>query len=82
MGVDDLHLREVVHRDGEALFMPGLKFHEVTSEEFVPTWHDVIQKSEDIYSENIARWAVAFFADPYEMTPMTYNEAHTPIPLK
>jgi isopenicillin N synthase-like dioxygenase len=78
MGVDDEHLHEVTHREGEALFMPGLKFPDLTSKDFVPTWHDVIQKSEDTYSDDIARWAIVFFADPAGMENISYEEAHTP----
>lgn len=78
MGVDDLHLKEVAHREGEALFFPGLTFSDVTSPEFVPTWHDVVQKDDDAYNDEIARWAIVLFADPADMPIVTYDEAHTP----
>lgn len=78
MGVDDQHLKEIVHHEGEALFMPGLKFSLITSGEFVPTWHDVVQKGDDAYSDDIARWAIVLFADAKDMPIITYDEAHTP----
>jgi hypothetical protein len=78
MGTNDTDLREVVHREGEALFMPGLKFSQVTSEEFAPTWHDVLQKGDDAFNEEIARWAIVLFADPADMPIVTFDEAHTP----
>ncbi len=78
MGHDDTDLREVVHTDGQALFMPGITFREVTSDEYPPTWHDVVQKGEDVYSPEIARWAVVFFAGTTIKRKITYEEAHTP----
>lgn len=79
LGYSDTDLREVEHTSNEAIFMPGLTFHEVTSEKFSPIWHDVLQKSTDTYNEDTARWAVVFFADTLEISPITYEEAHTPI---
>ena len=79
LGFDDKTLTEVEHTSGEVIFMPGLKFHEVTSKEFAPIWHDVVQKSSDTYSHEASRWAIVFFADTLEIAPITYEEAHTPI---
>lgn len=78
MGFDDHTVKEISHREGEALFMPGLKFPYITSSEFIPTWHDVIQKGDDAYSNEIARWAIVLFADSWGMPKITYEEAHTP----
>jgi len=77
MGLNEQSLLEVVHDEGQALFMPGLKFPEITSDEFPPTWHDVIQKTEDGYRQDIARWAIVFFADCSSMKDITYEQAHT-----
>ena len=78
MGLDDAHLQEVAHEDGYALLMPGLLFPNVTAGTIPATWHDVIQKGEDAYSNDIARWAIVFFADAQKMTGITYEQAHTP----
>jgi isopenicillin N synthase-like dioxygenase len=78
MGLNEQTLHDVIHDEGRALFMPGLKFAEVTSNEFPPTWHDVVQKTDIGYREDIARWAIVFFADCSSMKDVTYEQAHTP----
>ena len=78
MGIDDEHMKEVEHLEGEALFMPALKFSTLTSNDFPPTWHDVVQKGDDTYNGEIARWAIVFFANPVNVPEITYEEAHTP----
>lgn len=78
LGINDTNLGEVIHKEHEALFLHGLKFPEVTSESFLPTWHDVIQQSTHSYSPEIARWAVVFFADAHDLPPISYTEAHSP----
>lgn len=78
-GSNDQDLKEVVHKEGEALFMPALHFQTITSSDFPPTWHDVVQRGEDVYSDDIARWAIVFFADYRNASrTITYEEAHTP----
>lgn len=78
MGPNDKQVKEVAHAEGQALFMPGIKFHSVTSDDYPPTWHDVVQKSENMYNENVARWAIVLFAGTFAMRNVTYAEAHTP----
>ncbi|MEO5927414.1 MAG: hypothetical protein ABIO72_01800 [Patescibacteria group bacterium] len=78
MGLTDADVRDVVHAEGQALFMPGLRFQSITSPDFPPTWHDVVQKNEDTFSQDVARWAVVFFADIHGVNQITYEEAHTP----
>jgi len=79
MGKNDKNLKEVEHKRGHAIFMPALKAPKITSPEFHPTWHDVIQKREVKPGEETARWAIVFFADPYNMEPVSAVETHTPI---
>ena len=78
IGIDDLHLRDVVHDEGKVLFMPALNFPNFTQNEIPPTWHDVIQRSEDAYSNDIARWAIVFFADVYNKPNSTWEDRHRP----
>lgn len=77
MGLDDRQLTPVVHKEHNALFMPGLKFSRLTSEEFPSVWHDVVQKGSDSFNPDVARWAVVFFADQFDMENVTFDEAHT-----
>ena len=76
IGRTETELHEVSHTDGKALFMPGLLFQELTSDEFPPAWHDVIQKSEDAYSGDASRWAIVFFADAIGQRMPTFEETH------
>jgi isopenicillin N synthase-like dioxygenase len=78
IGTDTEDMQPVYHKEGQALFFPGIRFPELTSNDFIPSWHAVIQKSEDVYSDTVARWAIVLFADPQEMSKVTYEEAHTP----
>lgn len=78
MGLNDQHLTEVVHNDKQALFMPGIRFQQITSPEFPPTWHDVVQKTDDAFNDDTARWAVVCFADQKGPNTITYEQAHTP----
>jgi len=81
IGKNDLDIKEVPPRQsGTALFMPALRFIEIDPAlcEFTPAWHDVIQKSADVYSNGVARWAIVFFADPSSINRLSSKEAHTP----
>lgn len=78
IGTNARDMRPVFHKEGQALFFPGIRFPELASNDFVPSWHAVIQKNEDVYSDTVARWAIVLFADPQEMSKVTYEEAHTP----
>jgi hypothetical protein len=65
--------------DNKAVFMPALTFNkDIGSEDFPPTWHDVVQKSDDVIDKNTARWAIIFFADVKPGENISFKEAHTP----
>ena len=75
LGRDPQTLEPLVHQDRTAVFFPDLLFHEATDKTFQPIWHDVIQKTEDQYREDCARWAIVLFADTFDMVPPTVAEA-------
>lgn len=77
LGRAESELQEVKHRENSALFFPGYAMHELTSKDFLPAWHDVIQKEEDTYSDKIARWSIVFFADEFNTRDFTFEEVHT-----
>ncbi len=72
-------LKEVVHKENVALFMPAYQLMEITDERFLPSWHDVVQSSNDVYRENAARWAIVFFADAPGVPVPSKEAAHTPV---
>ncbi|OGE82872.1 MAG: hypothetical protein A2846_03400 [Candidatus Doudnabacteria bacterium RIFCSPHIGHO2_01_FULL_49_9] len=77
IGRNDATLKEVDRVDGTILFMPALGFSDITSTDFTPAWHDVVQSSNDLYNRDVARWAIVFFADTRVDNYMTMDEAHT-----
>lgn len=81
IGRNQKTLREVRHRDGQALFMPGLQLYRITSEDFRPAWHDVVQKQASRYqkSGDTVRWAIVFFADTVTKQHTRWEDRHTPI---
>ncbi len=79
IGRDNKSLRAVIHKDKTAIFMPGLNLHTITSKEFTPAWHDVVQKSKRTTNKNIARWAIVFFADTQDFRRSPFKKTHTPI---
>ncbi len=79
IGKDVTHLKEVFRHGNTALFFPSLTFADgVGSSEFTPGWHDVVQKSNQAYSKDVARWAIVFFADIKHGREITYEDAHVP----
>ena len=79
IGRNEATLKDVEHKDGTVIFMPGLQFHLFTSEEFTPAWHDVVQKSEHTLNKEVARWAIVFFADPVRDKRQTkWEDRHRP----
>lgn len=69
--------QEVHHKDGYALFLPGITFNDATTKLKLPkTWHDVVQKTPPL-RPGVSRWAIAFFADPLEQREVTAEEART-----
>ena len=79
IGKNQETLREVEHKENSALFMPAWNLRKVTSDEFGPAWHDVVQRSGDTLNAETARWAIVFFADPMGMDEISVEETHTPI---
>ena len=76
LGENEEKLEEIVHKDRSLIFMPSLRFNKVTSKEFTPTWHDVIQKKSERVNSQVSRWAIVFFADIQSDIIPTYEEAH------
>lgn len=79
IGKNNETLKEVVHKDNVALFMPAFQLPAITDMRFRPAWHDVVQSSEDVYRDNAARWAIVFFADTADVPVPTKEESHTPL---
>lgn len=71
-------LEDIVHEEKTAIFMPGLYFPNATSEEFMPAWHDVVQKQEDSLSGDTARWAIVMFSNSVDMGHPSFQQSHTP----
>lgn len=78
IGLNEATLKEVKQKEGTVIFMPGLQLRLLTSEEFTPAWHDVVQKSDDAFSEDAARWSIVFFADPIKKEKTTWEDRHKP----
>lgn len=79
IGKDEETLQPVVHKDGVALFMPAYQLPELTDMRFRPSWHDVVQSSENMYRENAARWAIVFFSDAAGATVPNKEQSHEPM---
>jgi isopenicillin N synthase-like dioxygenase len=77
IGHDEKTLSEVKHKNKTALFMPAIHFHEVTNKNFLPAWHDVVQKGENKVNKEVSRWAIVFFADALSSKTPTWKETHT-----
>lgn len=75
LGKDASSLTPLTHQENMGVFFPGISFPEVTDNRFTPIWHDVIQKSEDHYRSDCARWAIVLFADAFDMVPPTVAQA-------
>lgn len=80
IGRNEKTLQEIVHKEHEAVFMPAYQLQGLTDNRFPPAWHDVVQKSEDVYRKDAARWAIVFFTDAPGAPVPTRDEAHTPLP--
>src|SRR3989338_2285307 len=77
-GKNGQSLKEIVRSGNTGIFMPAFTFAEdICSEEFTATWHDVVQKSEDLLSETVARWALILFADTNPERNSSYDDTHT-----
>jgi isopenicillin N synthase-like dioxygenase len=78
IGFNPSNIASVTRGPGQALFMPALFFENLTGGEVRPAWHDVVQRGTDTVSDDIARWAIVFFADPAGTPAYTAEDAHTP----
>lgn len=79
IGKNEETLKEVVHKENVALFMPAYQLMEMTDKRFLPSWHDVVQSSNDVYRENAARWAIVFFVDAPGVPVPGKEASHTPV---
>ena len=71
-------VKEVVHEKGYGLFFPGAYLPEFTNETFAPSWHDVVQKDQDVFQANYARWAIVLFASAWDRQVLSWDACHTP----
>lgn len=79
IGKDEASLKEVVREGRSAIFFPSFTFPEdIGSATFSSSWHDVVQKEEDVWTEDTARWSIIFFADSNVPHRISYEDAHTP----
>jgi hypothetical protein len=73
IGRDQESLREVAHRDRQALFFLSSTFQaQVEATYFHPGWHDVIRKSDD----NTPRWAVVAFFEAPDVAAPSWEATH------
>ncbi len=77
IGKDQFQIVDVGHEAGEVLFIPGLMFPEITNSQLQPGWHDVIQRQDQYWSRDTARWSIVFFAGYTGMRNVHFEEAHT-----
>ncbi len=77
IGHTERDLKEVTHQEGKAFFFPALFMDQKTNGEFPPSWHDVVQKSENAFRPDTARWAIVFFATPNEPSYFDRELVHT-----
>ncbi len=62
-------LLEVSHTKGQAILFPSLMFEDKTNKKVRASWHDVVQKTENHFRPDAARWAMVFFACPNTASP-------------
>lgn len=72
------HLREVEHRDGFVVVMPGTGFRNDIDSNIEPAWHDVVQKKDAQFNETTARWAIVGFFDVTGRTYISIEDTHQP----
>lgn len=79
IGKNDDDLTLVVHQDKTALFMPAFHFPELTGGQIPGAWHDVVQASEDTFSEATARWALVYFVNAPGLAFPSTKAVHVPV---
>lgn len=72
-----------VFRDGNTVFfMMGLNFPPITNNQFAPTWHDVVQDSENTFNTETARWAIVFFVGAVGLPLPSLAATGTPLTVE
>lgn len=79
MGKTKDFVKPVDHQEDSALFFKARQVVAGIEDGFHPAWHDVIQKENETYSEEIARWAIVCFIEPLKISMVTWEETHTPL---
>lgn len=81
IGCCDKHeLHEVAHKNGTAIFMPGILLHEYSKGAVTPAWHDVVHDPKEQYvTDFCARWAIVFFIDGKHGEYPSWDAVHTPL---
>lgn len=73
------NLKEVEHRDGYVVVMPGTGFPQDIDETVKPAWHDVVQKPEAQFTDSTARWAIVGFFDVIDKKYIPKSATATPL---
>lgn len=77
IGFDEESLKEITHKENQAIFFPSLSSLAISNNKFKPAWHEVIQKSGDEVNETCTRWAIVFFIAPTKIIEtITHKKAH------
>lgn len=79
LGRDNETLRPVFRNGNTVFFMMGLNFPPITNDQFAPTWHDVVQESEDTFNAETARWAIVFFVGAVGLPFPSFSATGTPL---
>jgi len=79
MGKNKDYVKFVDHQEDSALFFKARQVVSGIDDGFYPAWHDVIQKEDETYSDEIARWAIVCFIEPLKISMVTWEETHTPL---
>lgn len=70
-------LKIVEHQKGHAIFMLSSNYKQViSSDEFSPGWHDVIQLDETLIGKPFARWAIVAFIEAHGVKALPRTETH------
>lgn len=72
------NLKEIEHRNGYVVVMPGTGFPQDVDPSIVPAWHDVVQKPEAQVSGTTARWAIVGFFDVTDKKYIPIEATHVP----
>jgi len=77
IGSNPENLKEVDHKEGEAVFMLSSNFKKIMdTNELSAGWHDVIQCDESLIGKSFARWAVVAFIEASGVEALPKTETH------